>query len=111
MRIGLYLHHPKGGTSRAVSEDPVSGFLLIVRIDRIVTVHVTTLRRGCDRTSTVGYSDVPAYSKVYPRPVGTNRYSSCDSPCRHGAWTISSSLGFTREPCVWPLRIPFSLLE
>jgi hypothetical protein len=38
-----------GGTSRAVSEDPVAGFLLIVRTDRIVTAHVSTLRRGCDR--------------------------------------------------------------
>jgi hypothetical protein len=28
------------------------------------------------RTSTVRYSDVPAYSKVYPRPFRYNRYSS-----------------------------------
>ena len=37
MRIGLYLYHRFGGASRAVSEDPLSGFLLIVRTDRIVT--------------------------------------------------------------------------
>ena len=43
--------------------------------------------------STAGYSDVPANSQVFQRPVETHRYSSRWSPCRHEAWTISSSLG------------------
>lgn len=47
--IGLY-HHRRflNGALHVVSEDPVSGFLLIVRTDRIVTAHAGTLRRGCD---------------------------------------------------------------
>ena len=57
------------GALRAVSEDPVTGFLLIVRTERIVTAPThPDHESGVTRTSTVGYSDVPAYSKVYPRP-------------------------------------------
>ena len=70
MRIGLYLHRRiTSGTLRTVSEDPVSGFLLIVRTDRIFTARCLDPRKVVTWTSTVGYSDVPAYSKVYPRPV------------------------------------------
>ena len=58
--------------TRRSSDDPLRiewlfcgfGFLLIVRTDRIVTVHVRWYQLPMDRTSTVGYSDVPAYSQV-----------------------------------------------
>ncbi len=77
MGVGLYLHRRKGQVpfdarraSRAVSEDPSKrGFLLIVRTGRIVTARAVLPRNGLmARTSTAGYSDVPAYSEVYLRP-------------------------------------------
>ena len=43
---------------RSVSEDPLSGFLLIVRTSRVVT------HRG---VSSGRCSDVPAYSQIYLR--------------------------------------------
>jgi hypothetical protein len=46
---------------------PVRGtgpFLLIVRTGRIFTAHATTETNGCDRTSTAGYSEFPAFSRV-----------------------------------------------
>ena len=75
MRVGLYLHRRQGvspllnvdGTWRAVSEDPIAGFLLIVRTGRIFTARVGT-PSGVTRMSTAGYSDVPANSQVYLRP-------------------------------------------
>ena len=39
------------------------GFLLIVRTERIVTLYEST-QVSCSQRSTVGYSDVPAYSQV-----------------------------------------------
>jgi hypothetical protein len=41
------------------------GFLLIVRTGWIFTDHVEPQIEGMTRTSTTGYSDVPAYSEVY----------------------------------------------
>jgi hypothetical protein len=46
---------------------PVRGtgpFLLIVRTGRIFTAHATTETNRCDRTSTAGYSEFPAFSRV-----------------------------------------------
>ncbi len=40
------------------------GFLLIVRTERIVTVRTQRHDVPRVRTSTVGYSDIPAYSQV-----------------------------------------------
>jgi hypothetical protein len=56
MGVGLYLSHQLrckylnciDDTWRAVSEDPLAGFLLIVRTGRIVTAHNHTIRRGCN---------------------------------------------------------------
>src|SRR5436853_5131271 len=46
---------------RTVSEDPLPGFLLIVRTGRIVTA-------SCEASS-AGYSEFPAYSQVLKRPL------------------------------------------
>ena len=46
---------------------PVRGtgsFLLIVRTGRIFTAHATNETNGCDRTSTAGFSEFPAFSRV-----------------------------------------------
>src|SRR5882672_9948835 len=66
---------------------------------------------GVTRTSTAGYTDVPAYSQVLQRPqavvtCGWTVIVQTVSLHRCRVWTISSSLGFSRELCVWPLRIP-----
>jgi len=74
MRVGLYLHRQRPGYGvtesskrawRVVSEDPFSGFLLIVRTGRIFTANANTRIAGVTPTSTAGYSDVPAYSQVF----------------------------------------------
>ena len=51
---------------RAVSEDPpLRGFLLIVRTGQIVTaLALPRQRRMRTKTSTAGYSGIPAYSQV-----------------------------------------------
>ena len=63
---------------RAVSEDPsYRGFLLIVRTGQIVTAYARPVRNGTTKTSTAGYSGVPAYSQVLQRPeLKLHRYSS-----------------------------------
>ena len=80
MRVGLYLHPQDyqydlwvncdlslGGAPRTVSEDPaMRSFLLIVRTGRIFTAHVVNPKSGVVTwTSTVGYSDVPAYGDYH----------------------------------------------
>ena len=71
MQLGLYLQldHDRSHSrvaSRLVSEDPIelsrklSGFLLIVCTERIFTAKLSEE----SFTSTVGYSDIPAYSEV-----------------------------------------------
>jgi hypothetical protein len=37
---------------------------------------------------------VPSIQPGLSTAMWTDRYSSCNSPYRYGAWTISSSLGF-----------------
>jgi len=70
-------------------------FLLIVRTGRIFTAHVDIPDCGCDADEyrrILGCS-----SKQWGFPTAKlelHRYSSRVSPCRHGAWTISSSLCF-----------------
>ena len=62
MEVGLY--HPasrwisRERVWRSVSEDPLAGFLLIVRTSRFVTHDVVSSGR---------YSEVPAYSQIYLR--------------------------------------------
>ena len=71
MQLGLYLQLYRDRSrsrvaSRLVSEDPIelskklSGFLLIVCTERIFTAKLSEE----SFTSTVGYSDIPAYSEV-----------------------------------------------
>jgi hypothetical protein len=72
MQIGLY-HSQRVGIRRIVSEDSIDSninrwpFLLIACTERIVTacLALTCLRPGHrDQASTVGYSGVPAYSRI-----------------------------------------------
>ena len=52
------------------------GFLLIVRTGQIVTAFASRQKRFT-KTSTAGYSGVPAYSQVLQRPeLKLHRYSS-----------------------------------
>ena len=79
MRVGLS-HRRSRGAWRTVSEDPLGHFIPGFPAD---CPHRTDFHCPCRRpyvgpvtwTSTAGYSDVPAYSQVYPPPVGTNGYS------------------------------------
>jgi hypothetical protein len=50
------------------SDDPLREtwpFLLIVRTERIVTLHIATETDGCDALSTVGCSEFPAFGRLH----------------------------------------------